>query len=171
MELFILCFKIFFVRIIDVSMGTFRTIITVKGNRIAATMISFFETLIWFLVVKEALNTDINSIWIALSYAGGFATGTYLGTFLSTRFIKGTIGFQVILSSTNDNVVNSLRNNGYAVSVVEAKGQQDKKYMLFIEVDNKKYDSLVRLIKSLDDKAFIIVNDTKYVINGYFGKN
>ena len=65
----------------------------------------------------------------------------------------------------------SLRNNGYAVSVVEAKGQQDKKYMLFIEVDNKKYDSLVRLIKSLDDKAFIIVNDTKYVINGYFGKN
>ena len=56
MELFILCLKIFFVRIIDVSMGTFRTIITVKGNRIAATMISFFETLIWFLVVQKLVN-------------------------------------------------------------------------------------------------------------------
>lgn len=171
MELFLLCLKIFFVRIIDVSMGTFRTIITVKGQRMIATTISFFETLIWFLVVKEALNTDINSIWIALSYAGGFATGTYLGTFLSTRFIKGTIGFQVILSSTDDKVVDNLRKNGYAVSVVEAKGQKDKKYMLFIEVDNKKYNSLVKLIKSLDEKAFIIVNDTKYVINGYFGRN
>ena len=32
MELLILCFKIFFVRIIDVSLGTFRTMETVKGK-------------------------------------------------------------------------------------------------------------------------------------------
>ena len=54
-ELLFLCIKVFFIRIIDVSMGTLRTIITVKGNRVVATIIAFFEALIWFLVVKEAL--------------------------------------------------------------------------------------------------------------------
>ena len=68
MELLILCFKIFFVRIIEVSLGTFRTMETVKGKTKEATIIGFFELLVWFLIVKEALNTTSNSIFIAISY-------------------------------------------------------------------------------------------------------
>ena len=62
MELFILCVKIFFVRILDVSLGTVRMIITVKGNKLVASLIGFFEILVWFLIVKEALNTTETSI-------------------------------------------------------------------------------------------------------------
>ena len=46
MELFILCVKIFFVRILDVSLGTVRMIITVKGNKLVASLIGFFEILV-----------------------------------------------------------------------------------------------------------------------------
>ena len=53
MELLFLCIKVFFVRITDVTMGTFRTILTVKAKPIQASMIGFIEVLIWFLVVKE----------------------------------------------------------------------------------------------------------------------
>ena len=35
--------------------------------------------------VKEALNTDIDSIWIAVFYSAGFATGTFLGGKLSQK--------------------------------------------------------------------------------------
>ena len=171
MELLFLCLKIFFVRIIDVSMGTFRTIVTVKGKRLLASSIGFFEVFIWFLVVKEALNTDVESIFIALSYSAGYATGTFIGAFLSSKILKGTIGLQVILSDTNDEIVDQLRNKGYAVSVVEAKGQNDnKKYMLFMEINSKKYSELVKEIKSLDKNAFVVANESKYVINGYFQK-
>ena len=171
MELLFLCLKIFFVRIIDVSMGTFRTIVTVKGKRLVATSIGFVEAFIWFLVVKEALTTDIDSIFIALSYSAGFASGTFMGSLLSSKFLKGTIGLQVILSDKNDEIVNELRNKGYAVSVVETKGQNDnKKYMLFMEINSKKYSELVKEIKSLDKNAFIVANESKYVINGYFQK-
>ena len=152
-------------------MGTFRTIVTVKGKRLVATSIGFVEAFIWFLVVKEALTTDIDSIFIALSYSAGFASGTFIGSFLSSKFLKGTIGLQVILSDKNDEIVNELRNKGYAVSVVETKGQNDnKKYMLFMEINSKKYSELVKEIKSLDKNAFIVANESKYVINGYFQK-
>lgn len=170
MELLLLCIKIFCVRIMDVSLGTMRTIVTVKGKAVAASLIGFFEVLIWFLVVKEALNTDINSIWIAISYAGGYATGTYIGSMLSNTFIKGNFGVQVILSDESNKVVDTLRKEGYAVSVIDVKGQdkEKEKYMLFIEIDKKRFNHLRNLIKELDEKAFIVVNETRMVQNGYF---
>lgn len=40
--------------------------------------------------------------------------------------------------------------------------------MLIMEVDKKDYSHLQELIKKLDNKAFVVVNETKYVQNGYF---
>ena len=170
MELLMLCIKVFSVRILDVSLGTMRTIVTVKGKTKTASLIGFVEVLIWFLVVREALNTDIESIWIAISYAGGYATGTLIGGYLSNKFIQGNFGVQVILSENNDSIIDTIRKEGYAVSVIDVKGQdKDKeKYMLFIEIDKKRFDHLRNLIKELDEKAFIVVNETRMVQNGYF---
>ena len=42
------------------------------------------------------------------------------------------------------------------------------KYMLFIEIDKKDISHLKNMIKKIDEKAFIVVNETKYVQNGYF---
>jgi uncharacterized protein YebE (UPF0316 family) len=172
MELFLLCVKVFFVRILDVSLGTIRSIVTIKGKIKVASFIGFIELFVWFVVVKEALNTDNNSIFIAISYAGGFATGTYLGGFISNHFIKIKLGVQAILSKKDDELVKSIRESGYAVSVIDVKGQNrnDSKYMLFIEIDSDRYNHLTKLIKHLDNQAFIVVNETKYVHNGYFAK-
>ncbi len=173
MELLFLCMKIFFVRIIDVSLGTCRTIVTVKGNKLLASIIGFVEVFVWFIIVREALNTDETSIFVALSYAGGYATGTYIGGWLSAIVIKGNFGVQVITSSKNDAMVDILRQNGYAVSVINVEGQDKKneKYMLFIEIDKNKFKKLKKLIKTLDEKAFIVVNETREVENGYFPAN
>ena len=172
MSLFLLCIKIFFVRIIDVSIGTVRSIFTIKGKNFMASLIGFFEILVWFLVAKEALDTDNNSIFIAISYSLGFATGTYLGGYLSNMLIKVKLGVQVILSNNDKRVVKIIRDKGYAVSVMDVKGRNflDSRYMLFIEIESNKYNELTSLIKRLDEKAFIVVNETKYVHNGYFAK-
>ena len=171
MELFILCLKVFCVRIIDVSMGTCRTIVTVKGKKILASLIGFFEVFIWFVVVKEALNTDSTSIFIALSYAGGYATGTFIGSSISEKLIKGNFGVQVITSKKDDELVAFLKKNGFGVSVIDVRSEKEhnEKYMLFIEIDKTKFNDLKRLIKKYDSNAFVVVNETKEVYNGYFG--
>lgn len=163
----LLCLKIFFVRILDVSLGTIRTLFTVKGKRIIASTIGFFEILIWFLVVKEALNTDENSIFIAISYALGFATGTYIGGYLSSILIPGKISVQVF--TENSDLVQMLRKDGFAVTVIDCKGYNtESKYMLYISVEKKKEKYLRSIIKANDDKAFIVENESNYVENGYF---
>lgn len=169
MQLLGLCIKIFFVRILDVSLGTLRTMITVKGKILYASMVGFVEIFVWFLVVKEALNTDQTSIWIAISYSLGFATGTYIGGFLSKKFISGNLSVQVITDNAYPNMVNKLRSEGYGVTVidVEGKNKEQEKNMLFIEISNKSFNHLQKIVKQLDHDAFIVVNETKYVLNGF----
>ena len=101
-------------------------------------------------------------------YAGGFASGTYIGSFISEHFIEGNFGVQVI--TNKEDLVKFLRDNGYGVSVIDIKGHdiEQEKYMLFIEINKKKFDHLKTMIKKYDPKAFIVVNETKYVQNGYF---
>lgn len=167
MELLFLCIKVFFVRIMDVSLGTTRTIFLVKGKTLIAALIGFIEVFIWFVIVKEALNTNDTSIFIAISYAGGFATGTVVGGMLSNRFIKGTLTVQVI-TKRNLDMIKKIREAGYAVSEIDIKGQdEDDKCMLFIEIDKKMNTNLQNLIRDLDPSAFIVVNETKYVQNGF----
>ncbi|MDD4036522.1 MAG: DUF5698 domain-containing protein [Bacilli bacterium] len=166
--LLMLCIKVFLVRILDVSLGTVRTILVVKGKRLIASLTGFIEVTIWFIVVKEALNTPETSLWIAVAYAGGFATGTYLGGFISEKFIKGNFTVQVI-TGKKDDMVKILRDEGYGVSVIDIRGKEDKeKYILFIQIDKKRFGHLRDTVKKIDSKAFIIVNETKYVQNGYF---
>ena len=154
-------------------MSTIRTINVVKGKTLIATIIGFFEVLIWFLVVKDALNTELSGFWnsliIGVSYSGGFAAGTFVGGKLSDKFVHGNLTLQVILTKNDDNVINAIRNEGYAVSVIDVKGQLDTndKYMLFMEIDKRSLNNITSLIKKLDEKAFIVVNETKLVQNGF----
>ena len=168
MELILLCIKIFLVRIVDVSLGTTRTLFVVKGKKKTAALIGFVEVFIWFIIVREALNTDSKSIFVAISYAAGFAIGTYIGSFLSEMFIKGNLTVQVILNQ-NDEVIEAIREKGYAVSVIDIKGKnnENNKWMLFIEINKKQNVNLQKLIHKLDKNAFIVINETKYVQNGF----
>lgn len=173
MELFLLCVKVFACRIVDVSLGTVRTINVVKGKTLVGSIIGFFEVLIWFLIVKDALNTDLTGFWnslaIAMAYSAGFASGTYIGGLLSEKFVQGNLTLQVILTKNDDEIVEEIRRAGYAVSVLDVRGQLDSgdKYMLFIEIDKRSLNNVTSIIKRLDKKAFIVVNETKLVQNGF----
>lgn len=172
MDILFLCIKIFLVRIIDVTLGTLRTIITVKDKVLLASVIGFFEVLVWFLIAKEALDTEIDSILIGIFYALGFATGTYIGGKISRKVIKGNFLVQVITSKASEKWLQELRENGFAISVMDIRQKDDDpdKYMFFMEINSSDFDKLHKIIKKYDKKAFIVVNESKTVVNGYFGQ-
>ena len=161
-----LCLKIFFVRILDVSLGTFRTIVLIKGRNVLSGLIGFFEVLIWFLIVREALSSPEQNIWIAIFYSLGFAAGTIIGAFISDKLIKTNITLQVVTKSNK--MASLLREKGYGVTEHEVQGKKGKGNMLLIGAVGTHYKRLLNLIRSIDDKAFIVVDEKKYVYNGYF---
>ena len=165
MELFLLCVKIFSARILDVSLGTVRTVFTVKGKSLISAMIGFIEVFVWFMIAREALNSDNPSIFIVISYSLGYATGTYIGSILSKILIKSKLNVQVI--TDNESLTDKLRNDGFAVSVVDIKGKDSDKYMLIIGINNNKKNLLTSKIKEYDKNAFVYINETVYIHNGF----
>ena len=170
MQLMYLCVKILFVRIIDVSLGTIRMLLTVKDKKYLASIIGFIEVFIWFIIVKDALNNNSNSIILGIFYALGFSIGTYLGGVLSKLFtLNSTINVQAIIPEENNNIINILRKEGYAVSVLSVKGYKNiNRLLLFIEIKYNDLKHIRTIINSIDNSAFIVVNDSKLVYNGFF---
>ena len=155
-------------RIIDVSIGTIRTVLVVRGNRLVGSILAFFEVLIWFFAAKEALS-KVDSILIPIFYAGGYATGTYIGTLISSNYLDGLISLQVVSTSKLVNkMVKMIRNAGFGVSVIELNNTKDNrgKKMAIIELNKKSLKKLTSIIRSVDASAFVIINDTRYVQKG-----
>lgn len=169
MELFFLCIKIFFARILDVSIGTIRTMLMVKGKTLFTSILAFLEVFIWFLVAKEALITNVESIFIPIAYSLGYASGNLIGSFIATNFIKGIIGVEVVTLKGNKKLLNAVRKSGYRVSIIDLKDDfEGKKHeMLYFQINNKSLKHLLHLIKKYDKYAFIVVNETKTVQNGF----
>lgn len=166
----LLCLKIFLTRIIDVSIGTVRMMFVVKEKRFTASILAFTEALIWFLVVREALTFDGSNILIALSFAGGFSVGTYIGGFIAKFFIPGKITLQIFIKKENKEIIKKIRKKGYALTAIEYKGieEKTKQLMIYININKKQQTKLRKLINELDSTAFIVANESKYVENGYF---
>lgn len=156
--------KIFFARIIDVSLNTVRTMFIVKGNKIWATVIAFFEILVWYYAVRASINTDANMHLIAISYAFGYATGTFLGTIINDLFVGGIYTVNILSDTITNKDIRKLKREGYNISVINC---YDDKCIINVTINKKKYKKFLRELKGIDDKCLIILNDAKIAYNGY----
>jgi uncharacterized protein YebE (UPF0316 family) len=167
-NLIILCLKIFFCRIIDVSLSTFRTVIIVRGKTKVAAIIAIVEALVWFLVVREALNFEtvnkLETLNIALAYALGFSAGNIIGGELSKK-ISGTINVQVVTSKRDPEMIKMIQDKGFKVTVSNGEPSQfsGEKYLIFAVIENSRLREFKELIMSQDDKAFMMASETKVV--------
>ncbi|NLV90156.1 MAG: DUF2179 domain-containing protein, partial [Tenericutes bacterium] len=86
------------------------------------------------------------------------------------KYIIGKVMVQVFTHNLEDVLVDEIRKHGFGVTVLEYKGISGTKdgRMLNISINKSKEKNLRNLIKEYDSSAFIVVNESKYVENGYF---
>lgn len=88
---------------------------------------------------------------------------------MAKKFIKGHVVVSVVTTGQNNEVVSALREAGFAVTVMNVNKSEfsDEKYMLLSDVDKSKLRTFQNMVEKLDPGAFILVQETKNVINGY----
>ncbi|MGI1679571.1 MAG: DUF2179 domain-containing protein [Cellvibrionaceae bacterium] len=156
---------IFFARVADVSLGTFRTIVVFRGYKLMASLIGFFEITIWLVAASQVL-TNLDQWYLALAYASGFAVGNYVGITIESRF---AIGKELVrcISFNRDVLADNLREKGF--KVVSFDGDMGASYpveLLLIIEKRRNIASLIQLIKELDHTAVYSVSDVKSVYDG-----
>ncbi len=168
----ITCLKIFSFRILDVTLSTVRMVLTVKEKALTSAMVGFVEVFIWYSIVREALTSTGPFLPTAIAYAGGFATGTFVGGKVAKKFIRGHVVVSVVTTGQNNQVVAALREAGFAVTVMNVNKSEfaDEKYMLISDVDKSRLAAFQSLVEEFDPGAFMVVQETKNVIGGYSAK-
>lgn len=161
MTLLLTCLKIFFARILDVCISTVRTTFVLRGKTIIVAILAFFEITIWFLVAREALNTELN-FFIVISYSGGYTTGTILGTIITHKLINTNM--ELIVISNKIKNTKKIKEANYGVTILNKDKNQT---VLLIETDKKRLEELTNLLHKLDNLAFITIKETRTIINGY----
>ncbi len=147
-------------RIVDVSLGTLRTLMVVQGRRLLAFVLGFFEILIWVTVVSGVIQHLRAQPAYALAYALGFALGTYAGVTLERRL---ALGRQVvrIISRQGPELAVRLRELGLRVTQFDGYGRDGAVQELFIEVERRETPRVVREARRLDPRCYYMIDDVR----------
>lgn len=167
MNIFLQALFIFLARVTDVSIGTMRTILLVKGQRKIASMLGFFEVMIYLIVLGKVVG-NIDKPALILAYCLGYATGNIIGSKIEERLSIGRLVAQVIVKDMLDELVQSLRDAGFGVTIFAGEGREGKSYMLNIILERKQVRKLHEIIDGCDCGAFITTMDVRASLGGYF---
>ncbi|MDH3978133.1 MAG: DUF5698 domain-containing protein [Gammaproteobacteria bacterium] len=155
----------FLARVADVSLATFRTIVIFRGDRLLASFIGFFETIIWVVAAAQVL-TNLDQWYFALAYASGFAVGNYVGITIESHFALGNELVRC-MSFNRDVLAVKLRAQGYTIaSFAGDMGKSHPVELPLIIEKRRNVSSLIQSIKELDKTAIYSVSDVKSVYEG-----
>lgn len=162
---------IFFARVSDVSLSTFRTLMVVQGRKIPAAIIGFFEVSIYITALSKVVSS-LDNPFNLLAYALGFACGNYVGITIENKIALGNLAVQIILKkSGNKELMEVLRENRFGVTVIVGQGLEGTKDILNVAINRKDLNNLKKIVYEYDKNAFITVNNTNPISGGYFATN
>jgi uncharacterized protein YebE (UPF0316 family) len=156
---------LFVARILDVSIGTIRIILISKGYRALAPILGFVEAFVWVVAVSQVM-ANLNNFFYYIAYAGGFATGTYVGIWIEHKLSLGKVIVRVITNRDASELLHHLRNEEFAVTSVDAEGKYGAVKILFLICNRKSLSDVVDTIKEYNPKAFYTVEDLRLVSGG-----
>ena len=163
----ILPLLIFSARIVDVSLGTIRLILISRGIKNVAALVSFFEILIWTLAISQIFR-NLNNVACYLAYAGGFASGSYLGITIVEKLSLGKVVIQIITAKDATDLVRFLRLKNFGVTCVDAQGSEGLVKIIFSIIERYNLRHVVNIVKKFNPRAFYSIEEVKFVSEGIF---
>ncbi|NUN09324.1 MAG: DUF2179 domain-containing protein [Ignavibacteriaceae bacterium] len=146
-------------RICDVSIGTFRTIMVIQGRKYLAGVIGFFEVLIWVFAIRF-IFTQLDNIYNLFGYALGFALGNVLGITIEQRIGLGYIQLTIISKFKTDEIANALRRQKVGATLLPGEGITGGVAVIVCIIQRKNQKRIIELIDSIDHQAFINVQSS-----------
>jgi uncharacterized protein YebE (UPF0316 family) len=165
--LIILPLLIFVARVADVSLGTLRIVFISQGRKNLAPLIGFLEILIWLLAIGQIFS-DLTNILYYIAFAGGFALGNYVGLIIENKLSLGLLSLQLILSENPDNLIKTLKSQGYGLTSVTAEGAKGNVKMVIMVIKRKNKVKILDIIRELSPNAFISIQQIQSVSGGKF---
>jgi len=163
----ILPILIFISRVIDVTFGTLRIIFISKGEKFLAPLFSFFEIIVWLFAIGQVMQNLTNMTYY-FAYAGGYATGNFVGMYIEEKMAMGTLVIRIITKRDASNLIEALKSKNYGITVVDAQGVTGAVKIIFTVIKRKSVDDVISMIKHFNPKAFFSIEEVRVAREGIF---
>lgn len=158
-------FVVFFARVVDVSLGTLRTIAIVHGRTLMSFWLGFFEAGIWLAVVSAIVQTVAQQPALGVIYALGFATGNLVGIKVEKFIAMGHLILRVNSTNNVSGMAQAMRNQGHVVTAFTGEGQSGPVTELYVVCRRRDLKSLLSTVTALDPHAFYVTEQAGAVSN------
>lgn len=159
---------IFTLRMVDIAIYTMRITMVMRGRKLYAWIFGFFQAVIFVSAIRAVLVGLDNWLNVA-GYAAGFATGNVLGMLIEGRLAIGITHMRVVSPRRGAELAESLRQAGYAVTEVSARGLQGTVDVINCSVKRREAGAVSKLVAEIDDQAYITAEDVRLVWRGFWG--
>ena len=147
---------IFVARISDVSINTIRIIYVLGGRRWTATLLGFFESLIWLMAIRQIFEHMDN--WLCyIAYPAGFASGIFVGMIIEERIAYGKVIVRIITRRDVEPLINYLRGMNNRYTHVNANGPEGHENLVFTVLERERLNDLLITLKEILPSAFYTV--------------
>lgn len=161
-------FIIFFAKIVEVTIGTLRQILVVKGYRKTAVLLALMEIFLWVFIASKVITGLAEQPLNAIAYGVGFAAGVYLGSIIEQKLAFGMLLVQMITTEKKGlEIASALREKGYGVTTVDGKGKVDNRKILMVYANRRGSQEIVEQVQLIDPTAMIVTNDVGTLSGGY----
>ena len=157
---------VFALRLTDVTLGTLRILMTVRGRKWLAGLIGFVEVTIFVVAISQVVR-NAGNVWNVLGYAGGFAAGTVVGMTIEERLALGVTVVRIISSGLGTELGESVRRAGFGVTQITGRGMRETVDILEVVVRRADLPAVLQIVNQVDNKAFVTVEETRRVYRGW----
>jgi uncharacterized protein YebE (UPF0316 family) len=154
----LVAFGIFAARLVNIAIDTLRFMFTLRGKRGIAWILGFVESVLFVVVIGSVL-TNIGNPLNVIGYAAGFATGNVVGMTIEKRLAIGYTHFTIISRDHSTEIADKLREEGYGVTEIPARGRESNFMLVDCHVRRKQTDEVEDLVLEVDPQAFITAEE------------
>lgn len=166
-EAWLAALVIFCLRITDMSLDTLRVLFVVRGRKAISWALGFCQSAVYVIAITKVLSNLGNPLTV-LGYAAGFATGNVLGMLVEERLAIGHVQVQIVSRRRGVVVAKALRQGGFGVTEIAARGRDGTVRLLTASVLRKDLAHAKRIVHETDAEAFMTSEDVRPVRRGFW---
>lgn len=148
---------IFGLRIIDVSIGTVRTLVMVQGRRGLSVFLAFFEVLVWIIAVSQVVSRIDTMPWLAPFYAGGFAAGVGVGMTIERRLALGRYVIRLISKFHGTEIATALRGQGRVLGTFRGETNEGPANLIYVSARGNRIPAIIELAREADPDVLFVI--------------
>lgn len=145
---------IFLARMVNIALDTLRFMLTIRDKRLIAWILGFVESVIFVVVIGSVL-TNLDNPLNVIGYAAGFATGNVVGMAIEKRLAIGFMHFNIISAEHSTEIADALREQGFGVTEIPARGRETSFMMIDCSVRRKDAEHVEEQALAIDPDAYI----------------